>query len=298
MVRGNGPVDSANGRKGQFLPGRAARERGRRYCGVASSSPGGAGPGSAVEIRPEPNPRPGFAYQPGLDGVRALAVLAVLAYHDGRLRGGFLGVSTFFTLSGFLITGLLLAEWRATGRVSFGGFYARRARRLLPAAIVGLLLAAAITPALHDPSVSHAFRGDALAALFDVANWRFLAAGRSYGALFTLPSPLLHFWSLAVEEQFYLVLVPVLVGLLALARGRRRLLGAAIAFLAIASLADGWIAVRGGSVDRVFDGTDTRALEFLVGALLAFVLAGRVVRGARRVPSPRSAFLPPASCSG
>src|SRR5436309_2586178 len=111
-------------------------------------------------------------YEPGLDGVRALAVLAVLAYHDGRLRGGFLGVSTFFTLSGFLITGLLLTEQLDAGHVSLRDFYARRLRRLLPAATAGLLLAAAITPLLDDPSVSHAFRGDALSALFDVANWR------------------------------------------------------------------------------------------------------------------------------
>jgi peptidoglycan/LPS O-acetylase OafA/YrhL len=212
-----------------------------------------------------------------------LALIAVLMYHDGELRGGFLGVSTFFTLSGFLITGLLLAEWGRRGRISFGDFYARRLRRLAPAAILGLLVAAAIVPALREPSISHAFRGDALASLFQVANWRFLAAGHAYGAQFTTASPVLHYWSLAVEEQFYLVLVPVLVGLLVLARGRRRFLGAMVAALAVASFADGWLAVSGGSVDRAYYGTDTRALEFLVGALLAIVLARRTLsRGAAR----------------
>src|SRR5207237_8384048 len=89
-----------------------------------------------------------LAYQPGLDGVRALAVLAVLAYHDGRLRGGFLGVSTFFTLSGFLIAGLLVREFARTQRVSLRDFFGRRIRRLFPAAVAGVLLAAAVAIAL------------------------------------------------------------------------------------------------------------------------------------------------------
>src|SRR4051812_29256525 len=107
-------------------------------------------------------------YQPGLDGVRALAVVAVLAFHDGRLQGGFLGVSTFFTLSGFLITGLLLSERGATGRVSLRRFYARRIRRLLPAAMLGVVLAGAVTVPLHDARTAHNFRFDALAALADI----------------------------------------------------------------------------------------------------------------------------------
>src|SRR5213595_2225629 len=89
-------------------------------------------------------------YEPGLDGIRALAVAAVLAFHDGRLHGGFLGVSTFFTLSGFLITGLLVREWRDTARVSLLRFYARRLRRLLPAALAGVGLAAAVAVLVHD----------------------------------------------------------------------------------------------------------------------------------------------------
>ena len=215
-----------------------------------------------------------LAYRPGLDGVRTLAVIAVLAFHDGRLRGGFLGVSTFFTLSGFLITGLVLSEFSATRRISLRTFYARRARRLLPAAFLGIALAAIVVAATADARAAHNFRFDGLAALADVANWRFLLSGHSYVDLFTSPSPVQHYWSLAIEEQFYLVLVPLTVAVLWLARGRRALLGVVFAVLATLSFADGWLAVRHG-VDRAYYGTDTRALEFLVGALLAVALLNR-----------------------
>src|SRR3954463_5081929 len=160
-------------------------------------------------------------YEPGLDGVRAFAVIAVLAFHDGRLGGGFLGVSTFFTLSGFLITGLLLREWKHAGRVSLRNFFGRRFRRLFPAAVAGVLVAAAVALALHDAQTSQNFSRDGLAALGDVADWRFLLSGQSYANLFATPSPLQHYWSLAVEEQFYLVLAPLIVGLLVVLRGRR-----------------------------------------------------------------------------
>ncbi len=213
-------------------------------------------------------------YQPGLDGLRGLALVAMLAFHDSRLQGGFLGLSTFFTLSGFLITGLLLSEQGAAGRVSLRRFFARRSRRLLPAALVGIAVAAVITAVLHDGQTSLNFRWDALSSLGEVANWRFIVSGRSYANLLATPSPLLHYWSLAVEEQFYLVLAPLIVALLALARGRRAVLAGALAVLATASFFDGWLLVR-HSVDRAYYGTDTRALEFFIGALVAVAMAGR-----------------------
>jgi len=213
-------------------------------------------------------------YQPGLDGLRGLALVAMLAFHDSRLQGGFLGLSTFFTLSGFLITGLLLSEWGASGRVSLRRFFGRRSRRLLPAALVGIGVAAVVTAALHDGQTSLNFRFDALSSLGEVANWRFIVSGRSYANLLATPSPLLHYWSLAVEEQFYLVLAPLIVALLALARGRRAILAGALAALATASYVDGWLLVR-HSVDRAYYGTDTRALEFLIGALVAVAISGR-----------------------
>jgi peptidoglycan/LPS O-acetylase OafA/YrhL len=209
-----------------------------------------------------------FEYRPGLDGVRALAVIAVLAFHDGRLGGGFLGVSTFFTLSGFLITSLLLTERARSGGVSLRHFFARRARRLLPAAFLGIVVAALVTVAIGDARTAENFRADGLAALFNVANWRFLAAGDSYVDLFATSSPLKHYWSLAVEEQFYLLLAPLLAGVFVLAKGRTAKIAAALGILATLSFAAGWFAVS-DSVDRAYYGTHTRAVEFLVGSLAA-----------------------------
>ena len=210
----------------------------------------------------------GGRYEPGLDGVRALAVAAVLAFHDGHLRGGFLGVSTFFTLSGFLITRLLIRQWRTNGRSSLRDFYARRLRRLVPAAVAGVLLAAVVAVVLHDAQTSRNFTFDGIAALTNVANWRFLASGQSYANLFATTSPLQHYWSLAVEEQFYLVLAPVIVGMLIAFRGRRAPLLAALGAIAAVSFVDGWVSSMHG-IDRAYYGTDTRALEFFVGSLLA-----------------------------
>ncbi len=161
-------------------------------------------------------------YQPGLDGLRALALIAMLAFHDDRLQGGFLGLTTFFTLSGFLITGLILSEFGSTSRVALGRFFARRSRRLLPAALIGILVAAGVSIALHDGQTSLNFRFDALSAIVDVANWRFLVSGRAYANLLATPSPLLHYWSLSVEEQFYLLLAPLIVALLAIGAGAAR----------------------------------------------------------------------------
>ena len=219
---------------------------------------------------------PGLRYEPGLDGLRGLAVIAVLLFHDGRLRGGFLGVSTFFTLSGFLITRLLLSEWNGAAHISLRRFYSRRVRRLLPAALVGLVVAAAVTAALHDPQTSRDFRLDSLAAVINVANWRFLWSGRAYANLFAAPSPLQHYWSLSVEEQFYLLLAPMIVAVLAVARGRRVVIGVVLGALAAGSFVDGWLAVNHG-IDRAYYGTDTRALEFLVGAVLAAVMTRRTL---------------------
>src|SRR3954465_1208902 len=150
--------------------------------------------------------RGGFRYQPALDGLRAFAVSAVIAYHLGFqwAGGGFLGVDTFFVLSGFLFTSPPLRGRGGSGRISLSGFWARRARRLLPA--VFLLL---IVVVIYGSTVLNAFeldqlRGDACGGLFYVANWHFIATGQNYFKLFLTPSPLQHLWSLAIEEQFYL----------------------------------------------------------------------------------------------
>ncbi len=249
---------------------------------------------ASADTEPLPSPRRaptaggvaagrGRPHHPGLDGLRGLAVVAVLLFHAGFgwAVGGFLGVSAFFTLSGFLITGLLLDEHRRTGRIDFGRFWSRRFRRLLPASLVTLATVVVFGATVATPDQVRALRGDILAAVGYVANWRFVFEGKSYGDLFTAPSPVQHFWSLAIEEQFYLLFPLAVAGLLALGRGSRRLLAGVLGALAVGStvlMAVLYSPARDTS--RVYYGTDTRAAELAVGALLAVWLARRAPRAA------------------
>ena len=166
------------------------------------------------------------AYVPALDGLRAFAVAAVIAYHFGAgwAPGGFLGVDAFFVLSGFLITSLLLTEWGRSSRISLPGFWARRARRLLPALLVVLGAIALYAAVLAPASQLDTLRGDGISSLFYFANWHFVLSGQSYFDLFSLPSPMRHLWSLAIEEQFYLVWPLVVLVCLRVGRGSRKVL--------------------------------------------------------------------------
>ena len=218
-------------------------------------------------------------YLPALDGLRALAVAAVLLYHAGvaGAGGGFLGVDLFFVLSGFLITSLLVSERGRTGRVSLARFWARRARRLLPALFVMLAGVAAYGAFLAPPGSLPDLRRAALATLGYAANWNQIFGGQGYFSQLAAPSPLLHTWSLAIEEQFYLVWPLLVTGLLALGR-RRRLLPLVTCSVAGAAASAGAMAVlfhRGAGLDRVYYGTDTRAQDLLVGAALAALLHTR-----------------------
>lgn len=203
---------------------------------------------------------------PGLDGIRGVAVLAVLFFHGGFgwAVGGWLGVSLFFTLSGYLITSVTLTEFEATGRVSLTGFWERRIRRLLPAALVTLAGVSLLSRWLVFDNQLDTLRGDILAALLNIANWRFWDRGESYAEVFGAPSPVVHFWSLSIEEQFYFVF-PVLA-LVALTTGGIRRLAITAGVLAGASLAATLLIT---TADRSYYGTDTRAFEILVGVLLA-----------------------------
>jgi len=216
-----------------------------------------------------------FAYQPALDGLRAFAVLSVFAYHldAGWARGGFLGVDTFFVLSGFLITSLLVGEWGRHGTISFAAFWARRARRLLPALLL-VLLGVAGFAALQVPAEQlDRLRGDGLATLFYGANWRFIESGQSYFDMWSEASPLRHMWSLAIEEQFYLVWPLITFGCLRLARGRRWLLGAVCVTGAAASLTAMAVLYDPSDPSRSYYGTDSRAHLLLIGAALALILS-------------------------
>ena len=233
-----------------------------------------AGVPSGVPTSPGAPGTPHLSYYPGLDGVRAIAALAVLFFHGGFswARGGYLGVSLFFTLSGFLITRMLLGGYAAEGRIDFLRFWAGRFRRLAPALLITLAVVVVVGPYLWDPSQRAALTGDVESSIAYVANWRFIFAGNSYADLFRTPSPVQHCWSIAIEEQFYLVFPAVMAATLWLTHGSYRalrhvLLGAAAISLALPFLF--------ANHDRVYYGTDTRAFEILAGCLLAFAFLHR-----------------------
>jgi peptidoglycan/LPS O-acetylase OafA/YrhL len=234
---------------------------------------------SAGEARAVPYPGPaqgGLGYMPALDGVRALAVLGVMAYHGGIpwLGGGFLGVDAFFVLSGFLITSLLVEEWHRHRTIALGAFWSRRARRLLPALLLVLVFVAGYAAFVATPGEYPGLRLDALSALFYVANWHFILVGSNYFNQTGLPSPLTHTWSLAIEEQFYLVWPLVVVAVLRLWRHRGRrglqvLLGVCVVGTAASAGEMAYLFGRGASLTRLYYGTDTHAQCLLAGASLA-----------------------------
>jgi peptidoglycan/LPS O-acetylase OafA/YrhL len=214
-------------------------------------------------------------YMPGLDGLRALAVIAVLLYHAGIswLPGGFLGVEVFFVLSGYLITALLLAEWRTKGSVDVKAFWMRRARRLLPALYL-LIVATLAYAVVFLPGEVAGLRNDALAAFGYVTNWYLVLGHESYFEAVGRPSLLKHLWSLAVEEQFYLVwpLVFWLGVSFGATRWRtRRVLMVALGGAAISVALMAALFVPGVDPSRLYYGTDTRAAGLLIGAALAIV---------------------------
>ena len=217
-------------------------------------------------------PRLKVPYEPGIDGLRAIAVTSVLLYHSDVpwVPGGFFGVEVFFVISGYLITALLLAEWRNGHRIALGSFYLRRARRLLPALFL-MLGVVGLYSVLFLPDEVHTLRGDTFGAVTYVQNWWQIFAGRSYFAEAGRPPLLKHLWSLAVEEQFYL-LWPIICAVLFRFFGDRpgRLFGV-IAGGALFSTILMWLMFPGDALNasRVYYGTDTRASGLLLGAALA-----------------------------
>ncbi len=226
----------------------------------------------------------GHRYVPGLDGLRAIAVLAVIVYHlnVGWAQGGLLGVGVFFTLSGYLITDLLLEHWGKTGGgLGLADFWVRRARRLLPALVVMLAVVIAWVALLHRSELP-GLRGSVVASAFYVSNWWLIFQHVSYFARFGPPSPLGNLWSLAVEEQFYLIWPWLLwLGLLIVhertrnARWRPRLAVATLVLAAASAAAMALLYRPGFDPTRVYDGTDTRAFGLLIGAAVAMVWPSR-----------------------
>ena len=219
---------------------------------------------------------------PALDGLRAAAVVAVLLFHAGHLRGGFLGVDLFFALSGFLITSLLLRD-ADHGGVRLLAFWGRRFRRLLPAVFVLIAVVAVGAWVLGSPAELDGVRRTGGWALAYMANWHFIGEANGYWASFDQPSMFDHLWSLAIEEQFYVVwpLVVLAVWKLSQRRYRQRNLLAVSLFGVVASFVAMLLLYEpGADPTRIYMGTDTRAASILVGAAMATAPARRVATAA------------------
>jgi peptidoglycan/LPS O-acetylase OafA/YrhL len=213
-------------------------------------------------------------YRPYLDGLRAVAVYLVVAFHArlGLLSGGFIGVDVFFVLSGFLVTRILMGDLASIGRIRARTFYSRRVRRILPASVTTLVVTALVYSIVATPAELLDALGGFRAAFFYVANWFFMRQSTDYFAANVNSSPVLHFWSLAIEEQFYL-LWPLVLGGLYVVSGRagRRRWWVVRVVVVVAAAASAIAALHVGStnLNRAYYGTDTRAYELFAGALLA-----------------------------
>ncbi len=218
---------------------------------------------------------PPSGYRPALDGVRAVAVLGVIGYHmTTHLPGGFLGVDIFFVLSGYLITSILLRELLGVSRIRLAEFWARRARRLLPAVLL-LVLVCTFEVSRYEPVGTWALRrSDLLSTLFYYANWHFIATDQSYFATFLGASPVRHTWTLAIEEQFYIVWPLVLLGVYRLAREPRLVMAMIVAGTVGSTIAMALL-YHAEDPSRAYFGTDARASTLLVGAGLALLVQRR-----------------------
>ncbi|HZA76257.1 MAG TPA: acyltransferase family protein [Acidimicrobiales bacterium] len=277
LHRGPVPVLDEPDEVGQIGEARRAREAGhgdrRRPRRSADRRTEPTAPGTV-----DHGPR--LPHVPGFDGLRAVALLAVLAFHQGYdlVSGGFLGISSFFTLSGFLIATLLLAEWAQGGAVSLPRFWERRARRLIPPVVVVLAVVVALQTALRV-GAGPGFRGDVLAAAGQVLNWRFAIGGDGFASVLTDPSPVQHLWSVSIAAQVFLLFPLAFIGLMRVAGRRWRAAGAVFALAAVGSfLAAAATADRAGNDGFAYYGTHTRIGEVLVGVALAYAVLSPGVR--------------------
>ena len=262
--------------------------------GGSDSGATGLSPEGAPEVHPhhEPAPlEPQLRRIPALDGVRALGIALVLVFHGGFTwaGGGFFGVDVFFVLSGFLITGLLISEFRQNNGIGLVRFWGHRVRRLVPALLAVLCGIALYAWFLAPADTLSQLRGDAVATIAYVNNWHEAWGAQGYFAALNTPRPLLHTWSLSIEEQFYVVWPLVVLGLLKWGRSLRLLLVVTV-LGALASAIDMMLVFGNGSgQNRAYYGTDTRAQALLIGAALAIVLAHPLPR--RRAARPPTTSL-------
>jgi peptidoglycan/LPS O-acetylase OafA/YrhL len=247
-----------------------------------------------IPVAQQPSARPASrdTYRPHLDGLRAIAVYLVVLFHAGSswFSGGYIGVDVFFVLSGYLVTQVLLRDIGPLRSISYARFYARRYRRLLPAAFVTLLVTAVVYKALASPAEVASSVNAFKAAFLYVANWFFIRRSTAYFGGDITQNPVLQFWSLAVEEQFYLLWPLLLAGVIAWTRkfGTRQFTVARTTIMIAAAASLGWaLWLRTSNPVHAYYGTDTRAYQLLAGALIALT-PSLVSRPAR---SPRAARL-------
>jgi peptidoglycan/LPS O-acetylase OafA/YrhL len=295
LARGNGDAEVRRGRWAVPLV-------------EASTRPVASDDGPPTEPMPVARPAarstsPRLHHLRALDGLRGVAVVAVVVYHfaPSVAPGGFLGVDLFFVLSGFLITSLLMNEWEGRSRISLPAFWGRRARRLLPALLLVLAAVGAYTLFLGSQVDAEHIAQDGLSAFTYVANWHFISSGQSYIQQFvrSAPSPLRHMWSLAIEEQFYLIwpLVVVVVATVvakavraparAALQFRRAMVATCLTLAVLSFVRMITLYHPGGDPNRVYYGTDSRAFIILVGAALGALSMGDPTianrRGSRRL---------------
>jgi peptidoglycan/LPS O-acetylase OafA/YrhL len=228
-----------------------------------------------------------LSYMPALDGIRAVSILGIMFNHGGFAwaAGGIISVNVFFVLSGFLITLLLMKEWTKSSTIKLRAFWARRARRLLPALFVLLGGIGAYALWFAPSGNGSALRGDGLSALFYFSNWHQILTGQSYFVQVSALSPLLHTWTLAIEEQFYIVWPLVVLAVLKLSKSPRVLLVVTVLGVAASALEMALLFHPGLDPSRLYYGTDTRAQDILVGATAGILLAGRGPSTNRRARS-------------
>ena len=216
--------------------------------------------------------RPKSRYIPALDGLRTLAVVAVVLYHLNLTwaQGGLLGVTVFFVLSGYLITRLLITEVSKTGRIDLKSFWIRRIRRLFPAVVTVVVVTCALCTIFNHVMLTK-MRPDILPSLLFFNNWWQIAQDVSYFNALGDPSPLTHFWSLAIEEQFYLVWPPLLLAMVSMHMSKPNTRRVVLGLAAVSALA--MVALYNPAADpsRVYYGTDTRVFSLLLGAWMAFI---------------------------
>jgi peptidoglycan/LPS O-acetylase OafA/YrhL len=250
-------------------------------AGGRRSRPGRAAPASA------PGPRPELPYVGAFDGLRAVALLGVLAFHQGFevARGGFLGISSFFTLSGFLVATIALAEWAQNGRLALARFWEHRARRIVPALVFTIAVIVVLQTTLRV-GAGPGFRGDVLAALGQFLNWRFALDGDGFASVLTDPSPVQHLWSVSMLAQVTVVLPLAFVGVMRVTGKRWRTAGAVFALAAVASFVVASMAAdRAGNDGLAYFGTHTRIGELLVGVVLAYAVLSPGIRRAIETPA-------------